>query len=65
VVFEKELPTEYKGFKVINGDETDIRYMDAKGCIVGLVFKRVRNKIDLTENKFVIPKTDINCKFAA
>ena len=29
----------YKGFKVINGDETDLRFLDPKNCIVGLIAK--------------------------
>lgn len=36
VVFEKELPSHYLGFKVIDGDKTDNRYNDEKGVIVGL-----------------------------
>ena len=33
------LPTTYKGFKVINGDESDNRIGDEKNVIVGLRFK--------------------------
>jgi hypothetical protein len=51
MVFNK-VPTEYMGYKVIDGDNYDMRYMDDKNVIVGLKYKRVRNK--LTENKFVI-----------
>lgn len=48
-----EVPTEYKGFEVIDGDKNDLRYSDPKNVIVGLKFKKVRNK--LTKNhKFVI-----------
>jgi len=39
VVFKDELPFKYLGFPVINGDATDLRYNDAKGCIVGLKAK--------------------------
>ena len=44
VVFEKELPKKYLGFEVINGDETDLRFLDkkgknGKGVIVGLKAK--------------------------
>ena len=40
VVFAgKTLPTEYKGRPVINGDETDLRFLDPKGVIVGLKAK--------------------------
>jgi len=39
VVFRKELPTKYLGMTVINGDETDLRFLDPKGVIVGLKAK--------------------------
>ena len=38
---ESELPTMYKGFKVINGDETDYRPNDGNGIIVGLKWKKL------------------------
>ena len=38
-VFRDTLPTSYDGFKVINGDETDLRFLDPKNCIVGLKAK--------------------------
>jgi len=43
------------GYKVIDGDEYDMRYLDEQGVIVGLKFKFVRNKIDTANNKFIIP----------
>jgi len=33
---ESELPKTYKGYTVVNGDETDLRFLDAKNVIVGL-----------------------------
>lgn len=39
VVFKKDLPETYLGKKVINGDETDLRFLDEKGVIVGLKAK--------------------------
>lgn len=43
VVFEKELPKTYLGYKVVNGDETDLRFLDkqknGKAVIVGLKAK--------------------------
>lgn len=39
VVFKKELPEKYLGLPVINGDETDLRFLDPKGVIVGLKAK--------------------------
>jgi len=41
---ESELPTEYKGFSVTNGDLTDYRIADAKGIIIGLKWKRIANR---------------------
>ena len=51
VVFN-EVPKTFWNRKVIDGDLYDMRYKDKKNVIVGLKFKRVRNK--LTKNKFVI-----------
>jgi hypothetical protein len=34
-----ELPTTYKGFQVVDGDKTDLRYLDPKGVVVGLRLK--------------------------
>ena len=52
VVF-KNVPEKFWGRKVINGDLYDMRYRDEKDAIVGLKFKRVRNKL-VDSNKFVI-----------
>ena len=38
------LPDQYKGFQVIDGDITDYRPADPSGVIVGLRFKRIKNK---------------------
>lgn len=55
MVFEgKILPKTFLGYKVIDGDAYDMRYMDEQGVIVGLKFKKVRNKIDTNRNKFII-----------
>ncbi len=40
MVFDK-LPSEYKGFKVINGDKDDLRFLDSENCIVGLKYKNM------------------------
>lgn len=42
-VFDK-LPQTYKGFKVINGDENDLRFLDEKNVIVGLKYKKLTGK---------------------
>lgn len=55
VVFEKQLPNIYKGFKVVNGDESDERFLDEKGVIVGLKYKRAKGiTLNINESKFVI-----------
>lgn len=52
VVF-KNLPEEWQGHKVIDGDEYDMRYKDKKDVIVGLKFKTVRSKLT-SKVKFVV-----------
>lgn len=39
VVFRGDLPKKYIGLKVLNGDETDLRFLDKKNSIVGLKAK--------------------------
>lgn len=63
VVFEDKLPATYKGFKVIDGDYTDLRYMDEPNVICGLKFKKVRTKINFKKQKFVVPASDKDCVF--
>ena len=46
IVFRKTLPKKWNGFKVVNGDESDIRFKDPKGVIVGLVDKGKAKKDD-------------------
>jgi hypothetical protein len=56
MVFEgKKLPIKWNGFDVVDGDAYDMRYIDEQNVIVGLKFKKVRNKIDTKNNKFIIP----------
>jgi len=43
MVFDR-LPKTYKGFKVINGDLSDIRFNDPKNVIVGLKYKKMTGK---------------------
>lgn len=47
VVFRGTQPATFKGFKVIDGDETDLRFTDEKNVIVGLTQKG-RAKKDIT-----------------
>jgi hypothetical protein len=48
VVFDTKkgetLPLEFMGYPVIDGDLTDVRYLDAKRCVVGLRWKRIANR---------------------
>jgi hypothetical protein len=50
IVF-KQLPIEWNGYKVINGDESDIRFNDDKGIVIGLTAKGKARK---DETGFVI-----------
>ena len=43
-VFRKDLPKKYKGYKVINADDTDLRFTDGNNIICGLKAKgKARN----------------------
>ena len=50
-VFRGSLPKSYNGNEVIDGDETDLRFLDGKNKIVGLVEKGLAKK---DETGFVI-----------
>jgi hypothetical protein len=50
MVFNK-VPTSYNGFKVINGDESDLRFLDEKNVIVGL---KAKGKAKKDKSGFVI-----------
>ena len=39
MVFRNQLPETYKGFQVVNGDESDLRFLDPRNSIVGLKAK--------------------------
>lgn len=39
IVFKDKLPEVWNGFRVINGDETDLRYFDPMNVVVGLIAK--------------------------
>lgn len=52
-VFSGELPQSYKGFKVINGDASDLRYFDPENVIIGLKAKGQAKK---DRSGFVITK---------
>ena len=45
IVFD-EIPSTYMGYRVINGDETDLRFLDDKNVIVGLKYKKLTDGTD-------------------
>lgn len=53
VVFKKNLPQNFWGKEVIDGDLYDMRYRDPKDVIIGLKYKTVRGKVS-ENSKFVI-----------
>jgi hypothetical protein len=54
MVFRKSLPATYFGHEVIDGDETDLRFLDGKGKIIGLKEKGLAKK---DETGFVLEPT--------
>jgi|ERR1044072_411170 hypothetical protein len=40
----KKTPETYMGYPVINGDENDLRFLDPKGVVIGLKYKRSTGK---------------------
>lgn len=54
VVFE-EIPTEWEGLNILDGDKTDRRFEDEKGSIVGLKFKGAKAlKVEAINNGFCV-----------
>jgi hypothetical protein len=43
MVFDN-IPVSYKGYKVINGDKDDLRFLDDKNVIIGLKYKKMTGK---------------------
>lgn len=57
VVFGKGIPETYKGYKVLPGDDSDMRLssIEGTGNIIGLKFKKAKGvKTNLENSKFVI-----------
>jgi hypothetical protein len=48
VVFANGLPKEWMGYSVIDGDLHDLRHLDPKGVVIGLVPKGNKAKRDLS-----------------
>lgn len=61
VVFDNNgpLPSTFCGYKVINGNNYDMRYLDPAGCIVGLSYHPVANDYKIINGKrtYVSPDT--------
>ena len=55
VVFNgRALPATWKGYPVVDGDKSDLRFLDPKGAVVGLRFKRVARAVELSGNPFIV-----------
>jgi hypothetical protein len=55
---ESELPETYYGFQVINGDESDLRFLDDENVVVGLKYKFMTGKGTKGKNKEMINNND-------
>jgi hypothetical protein len=55
-VFKNTVPLEWNGFKVVNGDLSDERFLEDKGVIVGLKYKTPKG-VKYEKNPFVIEIT--------
>lgn len=51
VVFRGSLPATWQGFPVIDGDKTDLRFLDRPGAVIGLVEKGMAKR---DETGFVV-----------
>lgn len=47
-------PKKFEGFKVVDGDETDLRFLDKAGVIIGLKFKNTKGKKQAFDTGFAI-----------
>lgn len=58
---KQTLPKEWNGFKVIDANDSDTRFLDPKGCIMGLHYHRVANdyvkgKYEPKDTPFIVRK---------
>ena len=55
---ESELPKTYLGYSVINGDKSDLRFLDAENVVVGLKYKLMTGKGTKGMNKKMVDNND-------
>ncbi len=55
---ESDLPNSFYGFKVINGDESDLRFLDEENVVVGLKFKKLTGAGTKGVNQKIIAKNE-------
>lgn len=53
VVFKNVVPSTWNGFTVLNGDQSDERFLEGKGVIIGLKYKTPKG-VKYEKTKFVI-----------
>jgi hypothetical protein len=51
-VFSGDLPDDWHGYNVVDGDLSDLRFLDPRGCVVGLKAKGAAKR---DTSGFVIP----------
>lgn len=56
VVFEKGLPDSYLGKAVVDGDVSDVRFLDSKGVVVGL---KAKGQAKSDESGFVVRQKEL------
>jgi hypothetical protein len=55
---KQPLPLWWKGFPVIDGDLTDLRFLDPCGAVIGLRAKGLARRAENQVNGFVVPTAD-------
>ena len=70
VFYGKALPKKFAGYPVVDGNLYDMRYLDPKGCVIGLHYHVVANDFKVIDGKrkfvepeseFVVKCTDSRC----
>ena len=52
IVFDDGIPNHWRGYQVVSGDDSDLRFLDPKGCIIGL---KAKGKARKDTSGFVVP----------